>query len=92
MLTLLFSAIALTASAAAAPPSAKADTWLPVGFDQRSKEKWRKDSPAAIARVKLDMNGDGLKGEAMLLTDPLRHRSALRIRVASKNTHARCIC
>ncbi len=84
----LFSAIALAASAAAAPPAPKADGWVAPDLDQLRKDAWRKGSPTAYARVKLDMDGDGLKDDAMLVTHPVRHSSALRICLASKNPQA----
>lgn len=92
MLTVLFSAIALTASAAAAPPPAKADTWVPADLGQLRKDPWRRESPTAYARVKLDMNGDGLKDDAMLVTNPVRHSSALRICLAAKEPQATRAC
>ena len=46
----------------------------------------------AYARVRLDMNGDGLKDEATLIVDRVRHRSGLRVCLAKEGADLSANC
>lgn len=88
----LLSTILLAGSAAAGPPATRDDAWMPADLDYLRQDAWRNDLPTAFASATLDMNGDGLMDEAMLVTDPVGHRSGLRICLASKQPKASREC
>lgn len=78
------SAVAALAAALSAPLPASAGErsarWETVSFeDLKKQDEWRRASPTAFAKVSLDMNGDGLKDEATLVIDHVRHHSGLRV-------------
>jgi hypothetical protein len=84
MLCLCFAAVAAMAPAAARAPADRSDDWLPVNLDSLRKDAWRRTSPNAFAHVRLDMNGDGVKDEALLVVDHVQRRSALKVCLAAK--------
>lgn len=69
-----------------AQPSDSPGGWTAVSIENlKRQEAWRKTSPTAFAKVHLDMNGDGLQDEAALVVDRVRHRSGLRVCLATKD-------
>lgn len=83
MLGLCFAATFATAPAKAQSLASESDNWVPVSIKALREDAWRRSSPHAFAHVRLDMNGDGVKDEAMLVVDRVRHRSALKVCLAS---------
>lgn len=89
----LLGATVILAAASIGPSSAQPagdpEHWTAVSIDSlKRKDAWRRTSPNAFAQVRLDMNGDGLQDEAALVVDRVRHRSGLRVCLATKDPSA----
>lgn len=66
--------------------SEEPESWAVVSIESLKRQYARRTtSPTAFARVRLDINGDGLKDESALVVDRIRHCSGLRVCPVTKD-------
>ncbi|WP_282295774.1 hypothetical protein [Stenotrophomonas sp. PS02289] len=84
--------LAMIAAPVVAESESSGREWIPAGKRDLKQDKWRSESPTGYIRVTLDMDGDGLPDEAVLVTSSDGTESGVRICLNAKGPKPESRC